>query len=95
MRTCSFSGSSRSSRARIRSCDTAISRYTNRATAPDEFTSQRKIVSGQSAAKITEMYPTEVASRIARAGTPRELIFTVHCGASPRLASANNIREAT
>ena len=43
----------------------------------------------------TDRYPIEVAARIARAGTPRALSLIIHCGASPRWASAKFIREAT
>ena len=44
---------------------------------------------------ITDRKPIELAIRIATAGTPRPFRRTIHCGASPRRASAKFIREAT
>ncbi len=48
IRTISFSGDSRSTIRRMRSCEAQITSHTNRATAPEEFTRKRKTVSGNS-----------------------------------------------
>ena len=53
MRTFSRSGASRSRRARMRSCETAIRRYTNSAIAPDELTRNRNTVFGEAYAITT------------------------------------------
>ena len=77
----------------MRSCATAISRYTNSAMAPEELTRKRNTVSGESQAMIVERKPMVVVSRIALTGTPRELTSSRPFGASPRRARANSMRE--
>src|SRR5450631_976161 len=63
-------------------------------TAPEEFSRNRKTVSGETAAAITQRYPTTVEPRIAATGTPRLLTRVIKAGASWRPASTKSIREA-
>src|SRR3954469_25208821 len=89
--TVSFSGAVR---LRRMICETAISRYTKRITAPDEFSRNRNTWSGDTAAAITQRKPTTVEHRMAGIGTPARLTDIRTTGASRRAASTNSIRDA-
>src|SRR5919205_2866054 len=62
--------------------------------APLEFNRNAKIVSGDTAAAMTQRKPTTDDARIAMAGTPRRVTRTSCAGASRRAASTNSIRDA-
>ncbi len=62
--------------------------------APEELSRNRKTVSGETAAAITQRKPTTDESRIAARGTPREVTFTRRTGASRRAASTKSMRLA-
>src|SRR4029079_14361071 len=62
--------------------------------APEEFNRNRKIVSGDTAAAITQRKPTTVEVRIAAAGTPRAVTRVITAGASRWPASTRSILEA-
>src|SRR3954464_7292797 len=72
----------------------AINRYTNKITAPEEFNKNRKTVSGDTAAAITQRKPTMLEVRIAARGTPLRLTVISPTGASRRAATTNSIRDA-
>src|SRR3954451_17307726 len=81
-------------RRRRRSWDTAMSRYTNRMIAPEEFSRKEKTLSGDTAAAITQRNPTIDELRIAQTGTPRLFTVMSATGASRRPARTKSIREA-
>src|SRR6266496_4895376 len=62
--------------------------------APLEFSRNAKMVSGETAAAITQRNPTTDDARIATAGTPRRVTLTNCNGASRRAASTNSMRDA-
>src|SRR6478735_12085545 len=62
--------------------------------APEEFSRNRKTVSGDTAAAMTHRNPTTVEDRIAHIGTPRRLTVISATGASRRAASTNSILDA-
>src|SRR6478752_6407962 len=62
--------------------------------APEEFNRNRKTVSGDAAAAMTQRKPIRQDTRIAENGTPRLLTLTNCAGASRRPDSTNNIRDA-
>ena len=62
--------------------------------APLEFSRNAKMVSGETAAAMTQRNPTTEDARIATAGTPRLVTLTNCWGASRRAANTNSIREA-
>src|SRR3954452_5825632 len=72
----------------------AISRYTNRMTAPEELSRNRNTVSGDTAAAITHRKPMTLEARRAGRGTPLLLTVIKPTGASRRAASTNSIRDA-
>src|SRR6478609_5330102 len=65
-----------------------------RMTAPEEFSRNRKTVSGETAAATTQRNPITLETRIAVRGTPVLLTRIRPIGASRRAASTNSIREA-
>src|SRR6476619_6197486 len=62
--------------------------------APEEFSRNRKTVSGDTAAAMTHRNPTTVDDRIAHMGTPLRFTVIKATGASRRAASTNSIRDA-
>src|SRR3954466_13480767 len=62
--------------------------------APDEFSRNRKTVSGDTAAAITQRKPTTDDVRIAQTGTPRPFTVMSATGASRRPASTKSILDA-
>ena len=61
--------------------------------APEEFSRNRKTVSGETAAAMTQRKPTTVEARIALRGTPPLVTSISAVGASRRAASTKSIRE--
>jgi hypothetical protein len=62
--------------------------------APLELSRKAKMVSGDTAAAMTQRKPTTDDARIAVAGTPRRVTRTNCAGASRRAAKTNSMREA-
>jgi hypothetical protein len=75
-------------------CEMAMSRYTNKITAPDELSRKENTRSGDTAAAITQRKPTTVELRMAAIGTPDLFTDISATGASRRAASTKSIRDA-
>src|SRR3954452_5886030 len=72
----------------------AISRYTNKMTAPEKLSRNKNTVSGETAAAITHRKPLMLEVWMAGRGTPLLLTVISPIGASRRAARTNSIREA-
>src|SRR3954452_17333406 len=72
----------------------AISRYTNKMTAPEKLSRNKNTVSGETAAAITHRKPLMLEVWMAGRGTPLLLTVISPIGASRRAARTNSNREA-